>query len=265
MTAAREKATADVVARIKKCLEMARLGGGSEHETAAAAAMATRLMERYEVDQAMLDTDQPAHESFVRRTIVELNTKMPAWLLSLTGGILRTMGCHASVCSSAGYSRITGTGPADALDRAEIFVHWLRAEVDRFNDAIQPGAGRSYRASFRSGCVSRIVERIQRAQALEREAVRQEARDEEEEEEEEAETRSAPAGFALARVETALDHLNGRVDRAREFLKAQLEAEGAKLGKGRARAPSRSQAGWSAGLRAGDRAAINKPAGRLPG
>lgn len=75
----------DLIAKIRKCLALAK--SANEHEAAAALAMAAKLAAEHEIDLTLIEIEE--HVSRASRTL-----RPPKWQTILSAAVARALGCH---------------------------------------------------------------------------------------------------------------------------------------------------------------------------
>lgn len=214
-----------------KIRKLLRLSESSNVEEAAnAAAAAQRLMEKHNIERAMLLGD---HESWAPKLHFDAplvtGKRISTWHVSLAQDVARVNGCavfvheerlgDALICAA-----ICLVGTSEDVVNARHIFNFLRTEIDRL--AAQYGRERRERRqknnrtalnSFRIGAVNTIHWRL--LETLE--AARKSAR------------KSAKGSVALVRVDNAIAQLDQRIDAAKALLAAA--ANGTPSGRARSK------------------------------
>lgn len=259
-----------VIEKIRKLLDLAKSTNsiGDIHMAAAAAGKAQELIERYNIEAAMLFDEKPDKAApIVQRVIYQRppgKGRVPTWILRLAGGIADANRIYywynASDRIKSG--TITAAGTTDNLDKATILLNWLKEEVDRLYleekpDNLARGHGKRWSNSFRLGAVETINKRMMQAVKEVQQAMRQLPTADDYQ-------KALSAGdhqkvlqldsqkYSLARVDAALVRLEEDYERTVEWVE-----ETQKLRKGSIRRSSRDTAAFNAGVAAGQRASIN--------
>lgn len=174
----------EALEKIRKLRELAT--SENEHEAASAAAMAERLMTKFELDEAALDA--PADDAEIccewDDPIFEFGRKVPSWKSVLANGLSRHFGTFTFDDRTRGGCIIYGR--ASTVATVRYFFDWISREVERLARQ-RSGNGRSWIAAYRQGVVSAVL----KAMRAEREA-------------QAFEVRAANTGSALVKVENAL-------------------------------------------------------------
>jgi hypothetical protein len=251
---------------------------------------AQMLMERFNIEQTILDEMEEEEERakgpepIIKKVVYERKgIKMPTWVLSIAGAVATANRCNYWYCAGKRYARVRKTGnayieaagTASNLEAMELIMPWLCNEVERLKTEEQPygltkGEGRKWANEFKLGCASKISGRIMEARKEAAEKMKEEARTYEERyriamEDGDNETileldKQSKTQYALATINTALAKLNEDEKRTNEWV-----AQNIKFGRGNARNFGRGGAAFQAGRRAGKRANIGGPRGRING
>ncbi len=242
---------------IQKAIKLLRLaeGNADANESASAAAAAQAILDKYEIERAMLDTDGDApdpvdSEPIGDRGSLDEWSRMVNWKARLAAIIAEFNGCdtflrrnsyrrHASV-------ELVGR-PSDAQTVRYLYAA-LVGEVDRLTRINARGMGRGYANAYRHGVVDSIRDAFRRRR---RETI-DEAR------------AAAPDSQALVRVDDAANKLVQRAAMASDWMR-----NAHRLGRGRAWSYT-STAGRAAGRVdgrsvsvGGARGGLNAPAKRV--
>ena len=157
----------DALRKIRNLLKLA--ASADANEAAAAAGRAQRLMDQYQIDQAMAELDAPdeAPDEEAVACADPLAVDVSAtWKKCLAGAVATANGCK--VLNASGRLLIFGK-PTDILTTRYLYS-FLAREIDRLCDLECAGCGRTYRNNYRMGAQARIGERLKEQRAeLERE------------------------------------------------------------------------------------------------
>jgi hypothetical protein len=163
---------------LDKVRKLLRLGESSnEHEAAAAVAMATRLMEKFAIEQAMLDVQvEDAEEQRAwEQPLVSKEGWGPRGGFSSGGGALWVRRLARVLCHSQGvYYFLEGTaiklvGTATRVQTVRYLHTYCVSEIQRLAKR-HAGNGREWVKGYRNGCVDAIAEAIKREKEAERAA-----------------------------------------------------------------------------------------------
>lgn len=117
-----------IIDRIRKLLELSK--STNEHEAAAAAARATELMRKHEIDQAVLAATAPGEtppEEIITDGIGKEQGKSTSWRVLIGQGVAAATGCRQW---SAG-GRMNAMGTKSAVGTWNYLCQYLAREVDR--------------------------------------------------------------------------------------------------------------------------------------
>lgn len=126
----------DVVARVRKLLELSK--SSNEHEAAAAAGRAAHLMAENQVTEAMLavQAEDDPERADVPEAVVDValrtaeGTKRVAWRASIAGAAARAFGCEWYYSGAS----IHAVGAESATQTWSYVCAYLFAEVERLTD-----------------------------------------------------------------------------------------------------------------------------------
>lgn len=261
-----------IVDRIRKLLALAT--SDNVNEAASAAAKAQELIERHNIDRAMLAEDKPDEhplEDVVTQSIYDFPTsRAETWQIVIAQGVTGANGCKVYISKRGENPNLVGIGPLTSLLICSELMSWLTGEVERLLKEEESRARtndhmRAWRNSFRVGAASTIANRLRAAKAETRKKLLAEAKGPTLEDHKRAaeagdldalialdrKASEGASGYALARVETALARLDEQFDRVLEKEKSLG------LKKGSARSAGGSADGFSRGREAGKRASLN--------
>jgi len=164
--------TADNV--LRKVRGLLKLGeSDNANESAAAIALAQRLMAEHSINEAMLELDgssaEPQEE--MRDWESPLGSAGPTWKGRLAITLAHANGCQAY--RSGGHFKLIGR--ASQAEKVRYLFAYCEREVDRLA-ATQRGNGRSWINNYRLGCVMGIKDAIQTETARMRSDLREKAR-----------------------------------------------------------------------------------------
>lgn len=216
-----------ILTRVRNLLKLAE-GGANEHEAAAAASAAQKLIEAHKLDEAMLDASadegrEPEEPVREWEDPLDAAKSKIAWKGSLASGIARANG--ARIFWRGPSIRIVGA-PSNVATVRYLYMYFVR-EIERLAKQYA-GNGRSWMHAWRCGVADMISTRLKEA--------RNEAR---------TEAQAATTGTALARVNAGIAKLDARDAAVGLYVDKNL-----RLRKGRA-TTVRSTGGYSQGQRDG--------------
>jgi hypothetical protein len=265
---------------VRKLLTQASHPGTGCAEAEAFMGKAQEMIERFNINQAMLAEDDPddTPAEIERRVIYDRKKgKMPTWILTLARGVSQANRVKHWYSSSRSHGTITAAGTADNLTTAEMLMPFLVGQVDRLYKEEKPcwldrSQGKRWGTSFRNGCSSRVTQRLIEALQAAEKAMRAEASQTPEDlyrlAMEAGDTDAIlkmdreglkPNQFPLAKVETALARLEEDGNRAHEWVEENM-----KLRSGSRRNHyGTSSSGFKAGHKAGNRVTLSAPKGRI--
>lgn len=268
---------------IAKLLNMHQHQGGSEAESLAAFQKAQMLIEKFNIEEAIINEELAAlqegevekDEPITKKTVYNRKKgKMPTWILRLANGVAFVNRCKYWYSSSRYHGSIGAAGTESNLEAFSLQMPFLVSEVDRLYQEEKPGwldrgEGRRWANSFRLGCASRIGERLKEGMKQAQEEMKEKAKSREERYHiamEEGDTQALieldqEPKYALATINTALAKLTNERKRATEWANKNL---GLRRGSARNFYGTSSSA-YSAGHKAGGRARLKGPKGRING
>jgi len=181
-----------ILDKIKKLLKLAN--SDNEHEAAAAAARATKLMLEYEIEEAMLaDDDSGLKEAVEEQALDETGNRVP-WKLTLVSGLTRAFDCDCLYSWNIQWvkgkkKRVTVykiIGQPSKLATVRYMYQYLVGEINRLADkaygeearerqasGIEAPPARGWKNGFRYGAATMIHQRL----AEQRSETRREAQD----------------------------------------------------------------------------------------
>lgn len=261
-----------ILDRVRKLLALSE-NSPSENEAALAAANAAKLMEEYQLTEALVRLDAPVlpAEKIVTEQLDPVTNearKRVAWRETVSAAVAddcqvreylryRTVGTYPNLVKQ---TNVVGMGRESSVQTWRYTTQYLCRVVDELADAgwdelddytRRNSSARSWKNAFRVGCASRIAVRL-------------------------AEARASRTMTREAQVAHAMATLNVDDDRASQALtivdrdKDQLDAAWAETKKNfsRGKAPSIGQVtssdGYQAGRAAGDRVELNSSRTGLP-
>jgi len=150
-----------ILDRVRNLLRLAQ-GGANEHESAAAAAAAQRLLEAHRLDQAMLNVaeERQAEEVGVSPDPLDKSKILVRWKNVLANGVARANGCRSYYDRRKGLLQIVGA-PSDVSAVRYLYLYLTR-EIDQLA-ARYAGKGRAWIHAWRVGCVETVIERLKSA------------------------------------------------------------------------------------------------------
>ena len=252
----------EAIEKIKKLLNLSKAENASEAGTAGA--FAQKLMEKFNIDELILNqsAEAPTDAPLTEKVVHEYDgPRIVAWGLNLASSLGRVNGCKIWYCNGwadARPGRIKGAGREVDLDTISYMMQYLCAEVERLcakalRDYKSAGgsAGKTWTNSFKLGCVSTISSRLTEAQRQAREEMKnpevayQKALTDGDSEKL-IELDSAPK-YELAVINTALAKLDARINDAEKW----AEEKHGKFRKGASRAGAKNYGAFSQGQVAG--------------
>lgn len=187
----------DKLRQIQKLLSLSK-NNDSLHEAAAAFKTAQRLMEKYRISEAMLESlDVEAEEEIEKDILHSANGRRLAWWKRTLSSALATVnGCKIYTWKEKDKSLIMIVGePSDAAT-VRYMYNYIANEIDRLTKAAakeRGSPGKTWCNSFRIGAVDEVSKRLHEA--------REEARDEAEKEAEGNSTALVRVASAIAKID----------------------------------------------------------------
>jgi len=150
-----------IAEKIRKLLALAE-GAANEHESASAAAMAARLMERHSITEAHIQrADDSAPETLPFYNAGPTARNRAVWRGRLSLAILKAHGGYV-------YWRgphLVAVGRRVDVEAARVVFEYCAAEVESLTATHARGRGRSFANGFRQGCVGAVIVAIDRERA----------------------------------------------------------------------------------------------------
>lgn len=179
-----------IISRVRKLLALSE-NNSNPHEAASAAAMAERIMRKYQIENAevIVASDPKVQKRSVNHGESRWNEQsrsVPGWVQNLSVSVSKYTDCQAD--RSGGSVHFYGVA-GDAEVAAEMFRYLLK-EIDRLTLKYMQshlGLGRRASGQFRNGCSSKVSHRLDELRC-----------------EREAEFRETSAGTALIEVKQAV-------------------------------------------------------------
>jgi hypothetical protein len=181
-----------VLDRVRKFLALAD-NAGSEHEAALAASRAAKLMEEYQLSEAVVRLDDPQvkPEPILKNERLEpdapkTNRKRVAWKEAIAAAVARDLGVKFFWWSHTSWTNgkprktqdVRGFGRESAIQTWRYTCEYLWRTIDELadkawsvegDDDSSMGTTRAWKNAFRIGCAQRIAERIHENRKTERE------------------------------------------------------------------------------------------------
>lgn len=160
-----------IIDRVRKLLALAS-NNTSIEESAAAAAKAQALMEKYAIIDAMVAGERQDADPTITSKVIWTGGKVPTWILQLSMGLAEVNRCkiwyHAGRRSKGYNGYIKAAGTEESLAKMSVLLDWLIGEVNRLYIEDKPGIfnrgdGKKWANAFRLGASSTIVARLTEA------------------------------------------------------------------------------------------------------
>jgi len=164
-----------IIERIRKMLNLAENPGATIHESATAAAMASKLMAKYNIDRSAITLEGIRRDDITAEATDTGHTSIPRWVHRLIVPVARLFDCEADAQRTFRdgkrvlYFRVLGQNE-DAQVASWTF-HYLVAEIERLSKVYrrqlrkQYGAGHGFNmGDYRDGLVDEILITIREAQ-----------------------------------------------------------------------------------------------------
>lgn len=211
---------AETLEKIKKLLRLAQ--SDNEHEAALAAAKAQELMDRHQIEQAMLSLDGVAEEEdeedivhFSDRedALDDFGSKTVTWKGSLGMNIAEHNACTVYYASHQVYGgpetkRLVIVGrPTDVATVRYLYAYCVR-EIERFVLERGVGHGRTWYNNYRMGIVSAIGTTLRKQREAMRKGIQKEAR--------------ARGGAAIVKVSSAIAKVDAKQRELETWVKRNL-------------------------------------------
>jgi len=152
--------TEKILDRVRKLLKLAQHEGTTEHEAAAAASAAQRLIEQHALDVGALDVgDAPPPPEKIEIEALDPEDRARVkiqWRGRLAFAVARSQGCRMYWWGS----RIQIVGPRSRTDAVRAIYAYLARTVDDLGAVAARGRGRGYGTAWRVGCAARLGERL---------------------------------------------------------------------------------------------------------
>ncbi len=154
----------EAIEKVRKLLALSK--SNNPHEAALAAQRAQEILEKYEIERAMLDlSETPEDKEQIEKTFGDASQRMSAWKGMLADALCRVNACRCLIftsgCTRSKRLEIIGK-PSDAQKVFYLF-QLLCADVDRLTKRDCVGMGKSYSNNYRHGMVKAITEKLHEA------------------------------------------------------------------------------------------------------
>ncbi len=148
--------------RVRKLLALAK--SDNPNEAAQAAARAQEILDRYELDAAMIEStneeesDHEEIENFHDKSApLYMSGKMPVWRSCLARSISEANGCIVLLYPrSGGGKTIDIIGRASDVQKVRYLFSYLAREVDRLAERDGRGCGRTWINNYRLGAIETV-------------------------------------------------------------------------------------------------------------
>lgn len=150
-----------VMRKVRALHRLSTDSGATEHEAAAAASAAQRLIEQHHLDVAELEVEGTENQQAVELhpDPLDVMARRCGWRELLAGSIARANNC----CAIWRGPRLLLIGTASRVSACRYLYAWLSREVDRLGTRAAVGRGRGYGYGYRVGCAARLGTRLQSA------------------------------------------------------------------------------------------------------
>lgn len=189
---------------------------GSAAEAATSASLAQSIMDKYQIEAAMLgdekeDVNLPEDAAYDLEDIdlcddiplEKLGRKLPTWKWMLAWAVGKPNACCPWVKSRGGHTqRLCMVGHPANVATCQYLYQYLSHEINRLAKSQGRGRGRTWANNFRLGAIKEIESRLEIAQRVAHDEMRAEA---------------SKAG-ALVRVESAIQKVQNRMSHTRAWM-----------------------------------------------
>ena len=166
---------AKIIERARKLLALADRNA-NEHEAALAASKAQALLAEHDLTIECVDVEEAATGG-IHEEAVDTKRRMPSWRRTLLHGVTKANGCSSLICRNYYENTVLSIVGAEAdIILARSSYEYLCEVVDRLARKQAHGMGRSYAASFRLGCATRLSVRVRAEARRYREALEAQGR-----------------------------------------------------------------------------------------
>lgn len=205
----------EAIEKVRKLLALSQ--SNNPHEAALAAQRAQEILDKYEIEQGMLDlsSDDPTDKEQITQDGIlgEPTQRMSAWKGVLSDALARANACRSYWNWTRTYSggrimRLKIVGRPSDVQKVQYMFGLLVAEVDRLTKRDCTGEGKTYSNNYRHGMVSAISEKIREAKQSARRAVYAE---------------HAGDTLALVKIDRSLERLDRREQDMAQWMKANLK------------------------------------------
>jgi hypothetical protein len=160
-----------IIEKVRKLLALAR--SDNEHEAAAAAGAAERLLQEHRLSEVDLECAAEPTERAQADTepLEQLGHALATWKSHLAASLCRLHGCHCAVdwTTGAGNKRIRIYGrPSDTASVRYLYA-WLTSTIESLAHRHGRGKGRTWANSYRIGAAVGVVQAMDAASTQARE------------------------------------------------------------------------------------------------
>jgi hypothetical protein len=210
----------EAIEKVRKLLALSQ--SNNPHEAALAAQRAQEILNKYEIEQGMLDlsSDDPTDKEQITQDGIlgEPTQRMSAWKGVLSDALARANACRSywhwlhtvnqTNWRPARIMRLKIVGRPSDVQKVQYMFSLLVAEVDRLTKRDCAGKGKTYSNNYRHGMVGAIAEKIHEAKQSARRAVYAE---------------HAGDTLALVKIDRSLERLDRRDQDMAQWMKANLK------------------------------------------
>ncbi len=167
--------------RVRKLLALSK--SDNPNEAAQASARAQEILDRYELDAAMIESEVESGdaeledvEDFCKKDApLKMAGKLPVWQSRLADSIARANGCRVYLQTIRMKRTIQIVGRASDVSKVRYLFAYLVREIDRLVSHAGRGCGRTWCNNYRLGAVDTIGESLRAVHARVRDDVRSRA------------------------------------------------------------------------------------------
>ncbi len=152
----------DIEDKIKKLLRLSK-GAGTPEEAATAAARAQELIDKYNIDRAILDKKENAVEEPIKEFTINYGKKYSTWKAELA----YTLSKHNNLFQFRRGAQSIIIGRESDFNSFLYMYNFLLKEIDNIYKKLSSGLGlgKEYGQSFRLGVVDTLKRRLQESRA----------------------------------------------------------------------------------------------------
>ncbi|MDE1834758.1 MAG: DUF2786 domain-containing protein [Candidatus Micrarchaeota archaeon] len=153
---------------LTKVIEKIRLlrqrasGNTNQHELEACVAAANKLIEKWRIDEAMIESVDTSKQEPMTKTVIETGGRRLGWMEVLLDALTETYGGAYYISSHRDTCKYTVCARESDGALIEYYFIMLIEEIDELGTRLCKGKGVRYAASWRLGCASGVASQFRK-------------------------------------------------------------------------------------------------------